>query len=221
MDLSAFLHFWLEFSSDFVLERQSRLSQVVAKLFPSDELSKCRCADEQFNDGSVSCDAYIGLQLSTSRNLAVPTKCWGRMCIVLSFVVLHVCKIQWSHPCCQKLASFSWHCGPITATLFKVVAYNKRVRIDVCCQGVHSSWAVHSIAMVLKACVGTCLLEAEVSPAGAGDWLQTNWTLAGQTFDPSLSACTFFPAIFFLSNQYSGWPAPCQDSQECRAVRQY
>lgn len=55
--------------------------------------------------------------------------------------------------------------------------------------------AVRKCAIVFEACAGTCLLEAEVSPAGAGDWLQTNWTLAGQTFDPSLSACTFFPVI--------------------------
>ena len=65
--------------------------------------------------------------------------------------------------------------------------------------------AVHKLASGYEAGAGTCLVEAEVSPAGAGDWLQTNWTLAGQTFDPSLSACTLLaPAISpYFRGRYS------------------
>lgn len=52
-------------------------------------------------------------------------------------------------------------------------------------------------------CTCLCMLacarthpEAEVSSAGAGGWLQTNRTLAGQTFDPSLSAFLIHLLLF-------------------------
>lgn len=75
---------------------------------------------------------------------------------------------------------------------------------------------------------GACWLapaKAEVSSAGAEDWLQTNWTLAGQTFDPSLSAALTVESLFLvcLSSPFSpvrdaccAWPvtADVQEQEE-------